>query len=153
MTLTRAQAEGGLLLTMAIMVFVWITDISAFFAGRGLGGPLLSPRESPNKRWSGALAAFIMTVLAGLALALSLGMPVIAWAVAALSVSVAAQLGDLLESRFKRSFGVKDAGGLIPGHGGLLDRVDGLGLAFCYSQLVLLLAPQATTILGLEVWP
>lgn len=149
MWLTRDE-PSGLILTLAVMVFVWVTDISAFFAGRGLGGPLLSPRESPNKRWSGALAAFAMTVLAGFGLAIALGAPILAWAVAALSISVAAQLGDLLESRFKRSFGVKDAGGLIPGHGGLLDRVDGLGLAFCYCQLVLVLAPQGTRLLGIE---
>lgn len=144
------DSPSGLLLTMVVMVFVWITDISAYFAGRGFGGPLLSPRESPNKRWSGALAAFSMTMLAGMAVALVMRLPVLAWVVAALSISVACQLGDLLESRFKRAFGVKDAGSIIPGHGGLLDRVDGLSAALCYTLLVFTLAPQARILLGLS---
>lgn len=143
------EGPEGLLFTLIAMVFVWVTDIAAFFGGRTFAGPLLSPKESPNKRWSGAVAAFAVTVLCGAALALACGWPLLPWCVAALSLSVAAQLGDLLESRFKRSFGVKDAGGIIPGHGGLLDRVDGLGAAMCYALLVLTVAPEALILLGL----
>jgi phosphatidate cytidylyltransferase len=144
------EGPEGLLLTLVSMVFVWVTDIAAFFGGRTFAGPLLSPKESPNKRWSGAVAAFAATVLFGAALALICGWPLLPWCVAALSLSVAAQLGDLLESRFKRSFGVKDAGGIIPGHGGLLDRVDGLGAAMCYALMVLTLAPEALILLGFD---
>lgn len=144
------EGPEGLLITLFAMLFVWVTDIAAFFGGRNLGGPLLSPRESPNKRWSGAVTAFASTILAGAISAVIMGWPVLPWCMASLSISVAAQLGDLLESRFKRGFGVKDAGRIVPGHGGLLDRVDGLGAAMCYALLVLGLAPEAIVLLGLS---
>ncbi|HVO14770.1 MAG TPA: phosphatidate cytidylyltransferase [Alphaproteobacteria bacterium] len=102
------------------------TDIGAYAAGRALGGARLLPRVSPNKTWAGLFGGVTCAVLAGGLTGILLGVPRL-WPLAAASavVAVVAQLGDLFESRVKRQFGVKDAGGIIPGHGGLLDRVDG----------------------------
>lgn len=120
----RSQ-ENGLLLTFWAMALVWACDSGAFFAGRFIGGPKLAPAISPNKTWAGfvggliaaALFAFALVAWAGLPLALALATPVLA---------VLAQLGDLYESNLKRRAGVKDSGNLLPGHGGLMDRLDGL---------------------------
>lgn len=113
--------------TVAWMVAaVAATDIGAYIAGRALGGARLAPQVSPNKTWAGLFGGVTCAVLVGGIAALLLGLPRI-WPLAAASavVAVLAQTGDLFESRVKRQFGVKDAGGIIPGHGGLLDRVDG----------------------------
>lgn len=120
----RGQSDGRLYLTLIVMSAVWITDIAAYFAGRGFGGPQLAPRNSPNKTWSGAAGAVICTVLFG---ALSAGIMqghLFNWIIYIGMVSAIAQLGDLAESRWKRIFGVKDSGNIIPGHGGILDRLD-----------------------------
>jgi phosphatidate cytidylyltransferase len=102
------------------------TDIGAYAAGRALGGARLAPQVSPNKTWAGLFGGVTCAVLVGGITAILLGLPRL-WPLAAASavVAVLAQTGDLFESRVKRQFGVKDAGGIIPGHGGLLDRVDG----------------------------
>ncbi|SFL99846.1 phosphatidate cytidylyltransferase [Methylobacterium pseudosasicola] len=113
---------------------VWSTDIAAYFAGRKIGGPKLMPRVSPNKTWSGAIGGLIGAVaagslvalaadLAGLDLPRAASLPVVA-GVSALA-SVLSQAGDLLESGMKRRYGVKDSGKIIPGHGGVMDRLDG----------------------------
>ncbi|HBH88577.1 phosphatidate cytidylyltransferase [Ponticaulis sp.] len=120
----RARDDGRLYLTLIVMSSVWITDIAAYFAGRGFGGPQLAPRNSPNKTWSGAAGAVICTALFG---ALSAGLMqghLTNWIIYIGLVSAIAQLGDLAESRWKRTFGVKDSGNIIPGHGGILDRLD-----------------------------
>jgi len=102
------------------------TDIGAYAAGRALGGARLAPQVSPNKTWAGLFGGVTCAVLVGGITAILLGLPRL-WPLAAASavVAILAQTGDLFESRVKRQFGVKDAGGIIPGHGGLLDRVDG----------------------------
>jgi phosphatidate cytidylyltransferase len=113
---------------------VWSTDIAAYFAGRKIGGPKLMPRVSPNKTWSGAVGGLIGAVaagslvavaadLAGLDLPSAASLPVVA-GVSALA-SVLSQAGDLVESGLKRRYGVKDSGKIIPGHGGVMDRLDG----------------------------
>lgn len=106
---------------------VWASDIAAYACGRGLGGPKLAPRISPNKTWAGFFGAIagagIVGWVAGFLAGAGGALAVLA---ASLLLGVAAQLGDLAESAAKRHFGVKDSSGLIPGHGGLLDRVDGL---------------------------
>lgn len=109
---------------------IWAADIGAFFAGWLIGGPRLLPKVSPTKTWAGLIAGVLMAGAAGGALAWvfewdQLGFKVLG----AMALGAAGLGGDLLESYWKRRFGVKDAGALIPGHGGLLDRVDGLMLA------------------------
>jgi phosphatidate cytidylyltransferase len=123
----RAAEPDGWVAILFILAVVWATDIAAFFAGRSIGGPKLWPRVSPKKTWSGALGGLVAALLAGgLTAALTGAAGFLAGVAIAAPLSVAAQAGDLLESAYKRTFGVKDSGSIIPGHGGVLDRVDGL---------------------------
>ncbi|MEX2128751.1 MAG: phosphatidate cytidylyltransferase [Xanthobacteraceae bacterium] len=126
----RSDASLGLVAILWLFAVVWAEDTGAYFAGRLIGGPKLAPRVSPNKTWAGAVGGAVAGVVAGSVVVAAAG---IEWklmhAVVALAVVVAAQLGDLLESAIKRRFGVKDASALIPGHGGLMDRVDGFLIA------------------------
>ena len=118
----RAQ-PNGLRWVLLLAGVVWGGDVGAYLVGRLVGGPRLAPAISPGKTWSGAAGGTLIAVLAGLAVwpeRLALVAP------AALVLSIVAQAGDLLESALKRRFGVKDSGRLIPGHGGLLDRLDGV---------------------------
>jgi phosphatidate cytidylyltransferase len=111
-----------------LVLVVWSSDIGAYLVGRWIGGPRLAPRISPGKTWSGAIGGLLGGCLCGLAVAHLFVAPSAAphvIAVAAL-LGVVAQAGDLLESQIKRHFGVKDSGRTIPGHGGLLDRMDGM---------------------------
>src|SRR5579871_2840014 len=111
---------------MAVAV-VWATDIGAYAAGRSIGGPRLAPRLSPRKTWAGLAGGVLSAALAGGAAALLLAVPAPLLLVAlSAGLAIVAQLGDLAESLAKRRFGVKDSSGLIPGHGGVLDRLDGL---------------------------
>ena len=120
------EAEAGWVAILLIFLVVWATDIGGYFGGRQFGGPKLWPRVSPKKTWSGAIAGLAAAIVVGCATAwLTAGSP-IAGALLAAPLSIAAQAGDLLESAVKRHFGAKDSGQLIPGHGGVLDRVDGL---------------------------
>ncbi|MBP2238028.1 phosphatidate cytidylyltransferase [Sinorhizobium kostiense] len=129
----------GLVATLFVFAVVWGTDIFAYFVGRAVGGPKLAPAISPGKTWSGAIGGTICGILAGTAVFLAhfslqdLRIPLIA-----LVLSVSSQVGDLFESFVKRRFGVKDSSRLIPGHGGVMDRVDGLIFA-CVAALVLVL--------------
>jgi phosphatidate cytidylyltransferase len=108
-----------------LMLLVWATDIGAYAAGRTIGGPKLLPRVSPKKTWAGALGGLAASLaVAGGFAALGLGAAVPLVALGAI-LSVVSQLGDLFESAVKRRFGVKDSSHLIPGHGGLMDRLDG----------------------------
>ena len=130
-----------------MFAIVWVTDIAAYFTGRSLGGPKLMPRVSPKKTWSGALGGLVGGMLAGLTVALvtrhygwsdlaSLPLPII---VAASAVaSVVSQAGDLVESSLKRRYGVKDSGQSIPGHGGIMDRLDGFFAVAALAGLYLL---------------
>ena len=113
-----------------LLIMVWTTDTGAFVFGKLIGGRKLAPRISPGKTWAGAIGALVSAAVVGASVAHWLGTatPVHAALVACL-VSVMTQVGDLAESALKRSFGVKDSGWLIPGHGGILDRIDGLLLA------------------------
>lgn len=133
----RPNDGGGLLIWL--LIIVWATDIFGFVAGRLLGGPKLAPTISPNKTWSGLAGAVIGAALAGFLAALAWGAlrPGTAAAVAG-ALALVAQAGDLFESGLKRRYGVKDSGRLIPGHGGVLDRIDGLiaaALALALIQL------------------
>lgn len=119
---------AGLQLTVYVLLVVWATDIGAYFAGKQLGGPKLAPEISPNKTWSGLLGG--MAAAGGLGLVAASFTPypttVVGCVAMGMLLAVVSQAGDLFESWLKRRAGVKDSGTLIPGHGGLLDRVDGL---------------------------
>ncbi|MTI16665.1 phosphatidate cytidylyltransferase [Rhodobacteraceae bacterium RKSG542] len=124
------EGSHGLAIFLYLLFLVWASDVAAYFCGRTFGGPKLWPAVSPNKTWSGAIGGVIFAALAGALVAYAMGAEHLLWlfALAAL-LSAASQLGDLFESSLKRRFNVKDASQLIPGHGGLMDRVDGLVFA------------------------
>jgi phosphatidate cytidylyltransferase len=133
----RSDRELGVIAILFLFAVVWSTDILGYFVGRAIGGPRLAPAVSPNKTWSGACGGAFGAVVAGVAVVLVVGgvAPVPA-AAAALALSVASQGGDLFESAVKRRFGVKDTSHVIPGHGGLMDRLDGFIAASCVAALV-----------------
>lgn len=116
---------GGLLLAFWALGLVWATDIGAYFAGRAIGGPKLAPRISPSKTWAGLGGGVLLAIAFGFALHMLAGLPMRLAAGSGL-LAVAAQAGDLFESWLKRRAGVKDSGTLLPGHGGVLDRLDGV---------------------------
>ena len=121
------------------MALVWACDSGAFFAGRAIGGAKLAPQISPNKTWAGFIGGLVAAGLFGIALVWLFGLPV-PLAIATPFLAVLAQLGDVYESHLKRRAGVKDSGNLLPGHGGLMDRLDGLvAVAPAAALLVLLL--------------
>lgn len=123
--LAREQA-GGRATLLWLLAVVSATDIGAYAVGRGVGGPRLAPLWSPRKTWSGFAGGVLCAALAGGATALALGVwPALPLVLVSAGLAIVAQLGDLAESVAKRRFGVKDSSGLIPGHGGLLDRLDG----------------------------
>jgi phosphatidate cytidylyltransferase len=123
----RADPSHGRATVYWILAVVIATDTGAFMVGRSVGGPKLAPRISPNKTWSGLFGGVVSAALAGALTAPLLGQAgAQTAALVSAALAVVAQGGDLGESVLKRHFGVKDTGGLIPGHGGLLDRVDGL---------------------------
>jgi phosphatidate cytidylyltransferase len=139
----RADPATGRANLLFLLVLVWASDIGAYVAGRAVGGPRLAPRISPGKTVSGALGGLLAAVLIGIAAALWFAgaQPAYLWhaGVVAGLLGVVAQAGDLGESFVKRQFGVKDSGRLIPGHGGLLDRLDALlAVALAASLLALL---------------
>lgn len=131
------DGSNGLLFTFFLMFVVWATDIFAYFAGRALGGPKLWKRVSPKKTWSGALGGLICATLFGAGVAAVAGSQnLVLWAGLAAVLSVVSQAGDLLESAIKRRFDVKDSSRLIPGHGGIMDRVDGLVAAAIFAVVI-----------------
>jgi phosphatidate cytidylyltransferase len=133
----RADGEAGFLAMIFLFAIVWATDIVAYFVGRAIGGPKLMPQVSPKKTWSGALGGTVAAVLAALAMAKAAALT--GWfaiAMLAIILSVVAQGGDLFESFLKRRFGAKDSSHLIPGHGGLMDRLDGFVTASVVAALI-----------------
>jgi phosphatidate cytidylyltransferase len=120
-----------------LMLVTWSTDIFAYFAGRGIGGPKLAPKISPNKTWAGLIGGMAGAGVVG-ALAAWLFDIAPPFIFVGAAMGLLAQLGDLYESRLKRKWGVKDSGSIIPGHGGVLDRVDGL-LPVVIATLALLM--------------
>ena len=122
----RALPEVGLVNILWLYAVVWAGDTGAYGFGRWIGGPKLAPLASPNKTWAGAVGGAVASVAAGVAAAALMGGFSSVLLVMAMSfiIAVIAQIGDLVESVFKRSMNVKDSGSLLPGHGGLLDRLD-----------------------------
>lgn len=133
--LVRLDPVEGFTALMLILLVVWVTDIGGYFAGRGIGGPKLWPRVSPNKTWAGAFGGFVasVAVAAGFA-ACGLGRTGVLLLLGS-ALSIISQLGDLFESAVKRHFGVKDSSHIIPGHGGLLDRLDGFVAAVVVAAI------------------
>lgn len=124
LVLIRRQEEG-IVFTVWALALVWLTDIGAYFAGRAIGGPKLAPKLSPNKTWAGLIGGVIAASIWGAIMHAAYGLP-LRLTLASPLLAVAAQAGDLFESWLKRRAGVKDSGNILPGHGGVLDRLDGL---------------------------
>ncbi|BCM19683.1 phosphatidate cytidylyltransferase [Mesorhizobium sp. J8] len=123
----RDDNHSGLIAILFLFAVVWATDIAAYFVGRAVGGPKLAPSISPGKTQSGALGGAVGGVIAGVLLAIVAGAGnLVQLGLVALALSVVSQIGDLFESWVKRRHGAKDSSNLIPGHGGVMDRVDGL---------------------------
>ena len=151
--LVRLDQAWGFVALILVLLVVWVTDIGGYFAGRGIGGPKLWPRVSPKKTWAGAIGGFVasLAIAAGFA-AFKLGEtgPLLLLAAA---LSIASQLGDLFESAVKRRFGVKDSSQIIPGHGGLLDRLDGFVAAVALAATIGFLRGGVDGVgRGLMVW-
>jgi phosphatidate cytidylyltransferase len=151
--LLRLDPVKGFAALMFVLVIVWVTDSGGYFAGRGIGGPKLWPSVSPKKTWAGAVGGFAasLAVACGFA-AFDLGRTV-PLLISAAILSVASQLGDLFESAVKRRFGVKDSSHIIPGHGGLMDRLDGFVAAVVLAAVFGFLRGGADGVgRGLMVW-
>jgi len=134
--LVRLDSANGFVALMFVLLIVWVTDIGGYFAGRGIGGPKLWPRVSPSKTWAGAIGGFVasLAVAAGFT-AFDFGKA--AWLLPLSAIlSIVSQLGDLFESAVKRRFSVKDSSHIIPGHGGLLDRLDGFVAAIVLAAIL-----------------
>ena len=150
----RRDPQAGFAALLFLFATVWSTDILAYLTGRRIGGPLLWPAVSPKKTWAGALGGLAGGVVAGSIVAYaSAGTHPVVGGVLATVLSIAAQGGDLLESSVKRRFGAKDASALIPGHGGVMDRVDGLLVAASVAAVIgALRFGAAASARGLLLW-
>jgi phosphatidate cytidylyltransferase len=151
--MVRLDAEKGFAALMLVLLVVWATDIGGYFAGRSIGGPKLWPRVSPKKTWAGAVGSFVASLaVAGGFAALDLGKTAPLLLLGAV-LSVVSLLGDLFESAVKRRFGVKDSSHIIPGHGGLLDRLDGFVAAVLVAAILGFVRGGADGVgRGLMVW-
>jgi phosphatidate cytidylyltransferase len=159
--LVRLDSSEGFVALAFVLLVVWVTDIGGYFAGRGIGGPKLWPRVSPKKTWAGAVGGFAASLVIAVGfvpldpnkmdpqLAIKMG-PLL---LVAAFLSIVSQLGDLFESGVKRRFGVKDSSQIIPGHGGLLDRLDGFVAAIVVAAVFGVLRGGADGVgRGLMVW-
>ena len=124
-----------------MFAIIWATDIFAFFAGKSLGGAKIAPAISPHKTWSGLIGGVLASMGIGVISAIIFPGSILFFLVISVIISIVEQLSDLLESKFKRIFGVKDSGDIIPGHGGVLDRLDGMILVAPLVWLIILIFP------------
>jgi phosphatidate cytidylyltransferase len=152
-SLAALRDSYGIVAIVFIFAVVWGTDILAYFVGRAVGGPKLAPRISPGKTWSGAIGGTVSGVIAGCLVIWFAGEQLhVGLVVFTILLSIFSQIGDLFESYIKRRFGVKDSSHLIPGHGGVMDRVDGLVfacfLAFLGGLAVAVASGQLATATG-----
>ncbi|MEH6402449.1 MAG: phosphatidate cytidylyltransferase [Sneathiella sp.] len=125
----RASENDGFALTVSLFFVVWATDTGAYFAGRSIGGPKIAPSISPNKTWAGLIGGMICAALVAILSTkylMQTDISALTAGVAGALLAVVAQMGDFAESGWKRYFNIKDASNLIPGHGGVLDRLDGV---------------------------
>ncbi|MGA8446697.1 MAG: phosphatidate cytidylyltransferase [Roseiarcus sp.] len=150
--LLRVSPSFGMASILWLFAVVWGADIAAYFAGRLIGGPRLWPRVSPGKTWAGAIVgAFAGAVLGLMLAAWTNRLAALFWL--GLATAIVSELGDLFESALKRRFGVKDSSGLIPGHGGLMDRLDAFTAASFFAAVVAILHPKCAYIAsGLFQW-
>ena len=148
----RSDPEYGLTAILFLLAVAWTTDTASYVGGRSLGGPKLAPRVSPKKTWSGFIVGTLTPALVGYGFALYLGdTSPVALTLIAIGLALSCQMGDLLESKVKRLLGIKDMSQLIPGHGGLFDRIDSLLLTSVVAGLIalrIMAAPGA----GLLIW-
>lgn len=148
----RSDAAFGALAVIYLFAVAWTTDTASYGAGRLIGGPKLAPRISPQKTWSGFIAGISTAALVGIAFATALkSSSAVKLALVSVALALACQFGDLAESWVKRRFGAKDMSQLIPGHGGMLDRVDGFLIAAVLAALIALRDP-ANPGRGLLIW-
>jgi phosphatidate cytidylyltransferase len=150
----RRDREFGLVAILFLFAVVWATDILGYFVGRAIGGPKLAPQISPKKTWSGAGGGALGALVAGVAVVhVADNAALLPVACVALVLSIVSQAGDLFESAVKRRFGVKDASHVIPGHGGLMDRLDGFIAATGVAAMIGLMrgGPDASA-RGLLLW-
>ncbi len=152
LVLLRHNEAWGIHAIMWLLLIVWATDTFAYFTGRAVGGPKLSPRFSPNKTWAGLLGGMAGAAAVSAIYAQALLIAVTPLAVVAAVLAVCAQLGDIFESALKRHFGIKDSGNLIPGHGGVMDRVDGMVFASCAAALIGFVREPGALAQGLLLW-
>jgi phosphatidate cytidylyltransferase len=139
----RSDESLGVTALLYLFAVAWTTDTASYFAGTLIGGPRLAPRISPHKTWSGLIIGALTPALIGYAFALLLkGTSGLRLALVSIGIAAACQIGDLSESAVKRRFGTKDMSHLIPGHGGLLDRIDGLLIAALAAALIALRDPS-----------
>ena len=145
----RQPPVGGGANVIVLLLIVWASDIGAYMVGRALGGPRLAPSISPGKTWSGAIGGLAGAAAVGLAASAILDDSGISWRPAAIAIliGIVSQAGDLFESLLKRHFGVKDSGTMIPGHGGLLDRLDAVLTAAPAAALLALILGR-----GVVLW-
>jgi phosphatidate cytidylyltransferase len=148
----RSDTEWGLKSIIWCLLIVWAADTMAYFAGRMIGGPKLAPRLSPKKTWAGLGGAIAGAAAASAAFSIYFGLPLMPLIALAGQFAVVGQAGDIFESALKRHFGVKDSGDLIPGHGGVLDRVDGLLAVVLIAGLLGYLHSPAAPGFGLLHW-
>lgn len=152
LVLLRSDNVWGIHAIMWLMLVVWATDTFAYFAGRIIGGPKLAPVLSPKKTWAGLLGGMAGAALASGIYAACFLPSWIALAGVAAALAVVAQLGDIFESALKRQFDLKDSGDLIPGHGGVLDRVDGLVFAGVVAAIIGFVRSTSSLAQGLLLW-
>jgi phosphatidate cytidylyltransferase len=146
--LRQPPGSGGANVIVLLLI-IWASDIGAYVTGRAMGGPRLAPAISPGKTWSGAIGGLAAAAMTGLVASAILGTgPISGRPVAfAMLIGVSGQVGDLFESQLKRHFGVKDSGNIIPGHGGLLDRLDAVLTAAPVAALLALILGR-----GVVIW-
>lgn len=132
----RRDADFGFVALMFVLLVVWVTDIGGYFAGRSIGGPKLWPRVSPKKTWAGAIGGLVLSLVIAAGFALLGFGKMLPLLLLGTVLSIVSQLGDLFESAIKRRFDVKDSSHIIPGHGGLLDRLDGFVAAIVFAALI-----------------
>jgi phosphatidate cytidylyltransferase len=141
------QQHDGIVYAFWAMALVWVTDIGAYFAGRAIGGPKLAPAISPNKTWAGLIGGMVLAALFGIVMHFAYGLA-LRLTLASPLLAVIAQAGDLYESWLKRRAGVKDSGNILPGHGGVLDRIDGLVPVAPVAAVLVVVVPKLYPLIG-----